>query len=768
MTGRGGATGQLRIDIVTDHSTNPVGRFIRSNLSTVLEGYAFLENRYLDAPAFRTPAPADAMRRQTAGSGTDSKTPAGLLHSGEKPSGSPSGSHSGGLSGSPADGIRLDGDVVLVMTREKAIAIRHIVADPRRIVIVNRTVPHSEIYRIFSIPAGTRVLVVNDNSETTLEFTSLLYRLGVDHLDLVPFDPRIDYPDISIAITPGERIHVPTHIETVIDTGHRSVDISTFIQILDMTGLSDMEVHRRLLRYSADLVPLESGVDSQYRQLYLRNLELDGMLNVSHEGVMLVDPSGLVVLCNKALASMLELRVAPGNVAVPTAVPAAGTGAGTLSVGSTLDAVSGRRLSDIVDEPLRSLLARNQLDDELVQYRNHSFLVTAKILEQFGKPAGTYYNFRDITYIRRLEQKLNRRLTDSGFMPQYGFDDILTISPVMEACVRLARRYAGSELPVSIAGESGTGKELLAHAIHRASRRHAQPFVAFNCAAVPESLLESELFGYEAGAFTGALKGGKAGLFEQADSGTIFLDETGDMPPSLQAKLLRVLQEQQVMRIGSQRILSIDVRIISATNRDLEDYIARGLFRSDLYYRMNVLPLEVPPLRDRPEDILYLLSRFLDPADPGRYTISGEARETLLSYPWPGNIRELRNAASYISFAADDRVGMEHLPPFIARRKAPLEDLHARLGTTDRDGAVLAVLSALAAAGNGGGLGRGSIVSVLRSDPDSAGHASEGVVRAILEQLSEMGLVAVSRGRGGTRLTTLGHQYINWVNNRLK
>ncbi|MBN2875542.1 MAG: sigma 54-interacting transcriptional regulator, partial [Spirochaetales bacterium] len=651
------ASPQPRIDIVTDHASNPVGGFLRRNLETVLDGFVDVANYYLDTP-----------------------TPEG-----------PS------------------GDVVMVMTREKAVQIRQAVADPKRIVIVNRTIPRNLIYRILSIPLGTRVLVVNDSTETTLDFISLLYRLGVDHLDLVPFDPRIDYPDVSIAITPGELIFVPAHIENVIDTGNRSIDISTFIQVLDMVNVSDPEVHRRLLRYSANLVPLESGVDNQYRQLYLRNLEMDSILNVSHEGILLIDPSGSVAICNKALLSMLELRSSP----------------------------LGKPVGALADEPLASLLARERFDDELVQYRNHSFLVTATVIEQFGKPSGTYFNFRDVTYIRRLEQNLNRRMLASGFLPQYRFDDIQTVSPAMNDCVALARKYAGSDLPVSISGESGTGKELLAHAIHRASRRHNQPFVAFNCAAMPESLLESELFGYETGAFTGALKGGKAGLFEQADTGTIFLDEIGDMPYSLQAKLLRVLQEQQVMRIGSQRIISIDVRVISATNQDLETRIADGLFRGDLYYRLNVLPLAVPPLRNRPEDILHLLSRFLEEAAPGKHTISEEASRALTDYPWPGNIRELRNAASYISFAADGPVGLAQLPPYLHRARADCTELERTLSSRGSLELARAVLDALQrhhrVAPEASGLGRAALARELGSRGLSA---SEGMIRGVLSLLN--------------------------------
>ncbi|WP_334307544.1 sigma-54 interaction domain-containing protein [Paraclostridium sp. AKS81] len=202
----------------------------------------------------------------------------------------------------------------------------------------------------------------------------------------------------------------------------------------------------------------------------------------------------------------------------------------------------------------------------------------------------------------------------------------------------LGKKISKSDYTVLITGESGTGKELMAQSIHNESLRSKQPFIAINCAAMPENLLESELFGYEEGAFTGALKGGKKGLFEQAHNGTIFLDEIGDMPIYLQTKLLRVLQENQVMRVGGESVIDIDVRVIAATNKNLLEMIRQEKFRADLYYRINVLPINIPSLRERKEDISMMLNYFMKK----KRHISDEAKEILNKYPWPGNIRELK------------------------------------------------------------------------------------------------------------------------------
>jgi DNA-binding NtrC family response regulator len=216
----------------------------------------------------------------------------------------------------------------------------------------------------------------------------------------------------------------------------------------------------------------------------------------------------------------------------------------------------------------------------------------------------------------------------------------------MKQVVETVRRVAARDTTVLFTGESGTGKEVLARLVHDASPRASGPFVAVNCAAIPETLLESELFGHEKGAFTGAA-GRHEGKFEQASGGTLFLDEVAEMRPALQAKLLRVLQEKAFERVGGERTVAVDVRIVAATNKNLRDEVARGTFREDLYYRLAVFPIEVPPLRNRPKDILPLAKYFLELLcrGPSRTPpeITPEARRRLAEYPWPGNVRELQN-----------------------------------------------------------------------------------------------------------------------------
>jgi PAS domain S-box-containing protein len=279
-----------------------------------------------------------------------------------------------------------------------------------------------------------------------------------------------------------------------------------------------------------------------------------------------------------------------------------------------------------------------------------------------GEIKGAVATFQDVTQIQKMEQKIRRELHQKGLVAKYSFKDIIHKSQIMEDLIYRAKKYAELDsTTVLILGETGTGKELFAHSIHNESPRAKGPFVAINCAALPENLLESELFGYAEGAFTGARRGGKIGLFEMAHMGTIFLDEIGDMPLNLQSRLLRVIQEKEVMRIGDDRVIPVDVRIIASTNRNLEEDIEKGTFRRDLFYRLNVLKLIIPPLRERKEDIPLLVDLFVEKysARLGKKVrgITQKARDLLMNLDYPGNVRELKGVIERaVAFAESEYI----------------------------------------------------------------------------------------------------------------
>jgi len=295
-----------------------------------------------------------------------------------------------------------------------------------------------------------------------------------------------------------------------------------------------------------------------------------------------------------------------------------------------------------------------------------------------GELKGSVGVLHDLTEIKKLNNELMQaKQIIRKLEAKYTFDDIIANDQGMIASLEKAKQAAVTPATVLLRGESGTGKELFAHAIHNLSNRKYNQFVRVNCAAISESLLESELFGYEEGAFTGARKGGKIGLFEEAHGGTIFLDEIAEIPISTQAKLLRVLQEKEIVRVGGTKPININVRVIAATNISLENAIESGTFREDLYYRLNVIPIRIPPLRKRKKDIyplvLYIISKYNQEYGRKVDDISQEALEKMMSYDWPGNVRELQN---YISRAMvnmkynETTIMLERLPKFFDNDKS--------------------------------------------------------------------------------------------------
>ena len=335
----------------------------------------------------------------------------------------------------------------------------------------------------------------------------------------------------------------------------------------------------------------------------------------------------------------------------------------------------------------------------------------------------------------------------------------------MEDLIKKAKTIATTDSTVLMMGESGTGKELFAQSIHNASNRKERPFVALNCAALSETLLESELFGYEEGAFTGALKGGKPGLFEVAHTGTIFLDEIGDAPPSIQKRLLRVLQEKEIMRVSGNKVIPIDVRIIAATNKHLGGLIKKGEFREDLFYRLNVFPLHIPPLRERREDIEILLQFFLD-----KYTtlrkqtiphINLSIVDFLKDYHWPGNIRQLENLAEFIATVGcvSNNLHKDILQLFSMVQPSAETDFkqlpfHNKAAHME----FMVILSVLTDIDNTSELIGRSVIR--RKLAENGVHLSEQQVKTRIALLRKQGLVETFPGRG-TMITHAGKKFLS-------
>jgi PAS domain S-box-containing protein len=402
-------------------------------------------------------------------------------------------------------------------------------------------------------------------------------------------------------------------------------------------------------------------------ELTLFSNRLRTIIETIHEGVIAIDHEGIITHCNPKAEVLVER---PRKDLVGTHIAHLWPASPILDVLRTGQGYTER------EEIHHSGANRRHL------------VVTSNPIMAGGRVVGAVASFRGIAEVRKLVYNISSRSEISSF------DDIQGESEAIRSLKAQARQISRGNSTVLVTGESGTGKELLARAIHCSSPRAAGPFITVNCGAIPESLLESELFGYEGGAFTGARKEGKPGKFELADGGTIFLDEIGDLPLHLQAKLLHVLQLRTVDRVGGTRAIPVDVRVIAATNRDLDTMIGEGEFRSDLYFRLNVIPLAVPPLRERPEDIPVLLNHCLS-----RHTtllgkrITGfhpQVMAAFTAYDWPGNVRELENAVEYaVNMETGSVVTLERVPQRIRkatfRRKEDSGSLKSRLQRHERE-----------------------------------------------------------------------------------
>ncbi len=317
-------------------------------------------------------------------------------------------------------------------------------------------------------------------------------------------------------------------------------------------------------------------------------------------------------------------------------------------LGISFEQAQDREICQLYPElKLEETLATGRDEQGLVLKLNGLDVVCHKrIVLSEGLPVAAFAAFQEISRMQQIEERVRRKIYADGHTAACTFDDIEGTHPALRRAVSIAREFAVTDSSVLLLGETGVGKEIFAQSIHNFSRRSSGPFVAINCAALPGNLLESELFGYVGGAFTGANPKGKPGMFELAHKGTLLLDEMGEMDLMIQGKILRVLEERKVMRLGSERLIPVDVRVLAATNRNPLSLIAEQRFRQDLYYRLNVLRLTIPPLRERPEDIAYLAAYFLAQyaAKLNRsLRLSQEAIQVLQQHNWPGNVRELRN-----------------------------------------------------------------------------------------------------------------------------
>ena len=592
------------------------------------------------------------------------------------------------------------------------------------------------VHRLQALPAGKKVLFVNLSDKMCREAVTRLNQLGVNQLDFDLYHPGAPEPDMSqydFVITPQETRYVPAGAREIIDIGQRVCDSSTMIEAALRLGFEELLETPEFEQYQRDVAANTYSFD----RVFARGLRLESqfeiLMEILDEGIVGVNERGEVFASNHKLE---EITGIPGARALQR--PAA-------------------EVYPFVPFA-RCLAERAPQPAQVVSANGVNMNVAVAPVLRGGACIGAFATVQRFSDAENRQNELRSQLLHKGYRAKYTFDDVVGQSPAIRRCITILKKMSLTQLPVLLIGETGTGKELFAHAVHNASPRANGPFVAINCAAMPENLLESELFGYEEGAFTGARKGGKPGLFEFAHKGTLFLDEVEGMSTALQCKLLRVLQEREIMRVGGNRIVSVDVRIVAATNENLDKMVEEGTFRRDLYYRLNTLPVLIPPLREREGDLLLLIDHFRKGIGAS-FTLSPELERLLLTHQWRGNIRELRNVVEYFSYTGSPVVGPEELPPTFHYLPAGLPEAGGagaqppRLADCPPEDERFVLSRLYQADREGRSLGRDAILAAAKA----AGlPCSQQEVRRILSALDQAGLARVSRGRGGTRLTPAG------------
>lgn len=634
----------------------------------------------------------------------------------------------------------IEADIVLVSAFTIFQGVKRKIRPESKMVMASLAVRRECLPSLAQLPAGTRALLCNIDYRTCMQVIAELYAAGCRNIELTPYSGQGEYDrSIKLAITPDERQVVPPAITDVIDIGQRVLDVNCLYALAVHLGVGEGFAASAMPGWGAEQVGV--GLERVLGERQSLAEQVNVLLTLMPQGLLVTDVMGRICLGNDKAKKLLEKRS---------------------------ETLVGFSLGDVLPElkDSEAQTKKNKSKQYVIEVDGDNLVLVVTQVVLNGEVRGTVITLDNFEEREKIQHDIRSRLSQVNHLARYHFQDIIGSSPALGETLATARRLARSDASILISGETGTGKEVFAQSIHNESSRRDYNFVAVNCAAIPENLLESEMFGYEEGSFTGARKGGRSGYFELAHRGTIFLDEIAELPLQLQSKLLRVIEEREIIKIGSQNAVDVDVRIIAATNRDLLELVGEGLFREDLYYRLNVLPLRLPPLRERKGDILPLVAHFRQ-ARKAAFKLSPECAARLRASPWRGNVRELRNVVEYLASLEKPLVTPADLPlaaqePPKPAAKAPAEPAGAEgalirrfLLNEGRQAALYTfLLAALAeAASRGARPGRQAITAASRA----AGQPfTEAEIRGGLRRLVEYGFITAGQGRGGSRINECG------------
>ena len=596
-----------------------------------------------------------------------------------------------------------------------------------------RTILNDSFNKLQDLPSGSKAMLVSTNRVFALDLAAFLYMSGVNNIDFVPVYPKLrDTPDLDIAITAAQLMHVPSRAKYIIDIGWRCISTSTYMTLISTLNIKSAYFIKKLNRYSKTVVNLDFKNTSLDKISKLENL-LNIVIDEIDYGVIITNITNKIIYTNTSFSNMINVNLNSLNTFY-------------------LD-------NNIIPHKLYKEINKSHIINNKIVFLEEikkELIISKQPIKIYDEILAYVITIKDVTQVQDLERQLRGQLKKKGYIAKYTFDNVLGSSSSIKNCINQAKKIANIPKSILTIGESGTGKEIFTQAIHNFSDRKDKPFVAINCASIPSELLESELFGYEEGSFTGAKRGGKRGLFEIAHTGTLFLDEIGDINLTVQAKLLRVLEEKEVMRIGGNDIIPINVRIIAATNRNLESLIKENKFRMDLYYRLNAFTLFLPPLRERRNDIPIIIENIISESGFKNKCFDSELMEVMCRYNWRGNVRELKNCIEYMIYTGGEILTIDDLPKNIYNdiiKNTPNKiEPFPELSSIDRKIAIeiMGILRSKS-------IGRRSILKICLGRGYTV---SENKIRNILDFLRHKGLLTCGKGRTGSFITKEGIQFL--------
>ena len=617
----------------------------------------------------------------------------------------------------------------------------------KNLVIVDYTISKERKNFLKNFPKGTKAVFFNVSQKMCMEAIAMMYHLGVNNIEFIPAYPNMEnFPKNNLIITPAETKLLPKEAEgrDIIDIGHRILDANTIIEIALKLEFEHILYYKKIKEYLDTVATNDYSLNKILEKATQSESQLGILMGILDIAIIGVDKDNFICSCNEGAEKILNRKSINliGNSAcdILSCVPFGEVRETKQEIRSRLVTVNGEYVNLNITPVIKA----------------ENYMGAFAVLQRFKEE-------------EQKQHELRRQLLNKGHKAKYTFDDILGESGAIKKIKEIAKKMAKTNSAVLITGESGTGKELFAHAVHNYSDRKDYPFVAVNCAAIPENLLESELFGYEEGAFTGAKKGGKIGLFEFAHMGTLFLDEIEGMSPALQIKLLRVIQEKEIMKIGGDKVINIDVRIIAATNEELRKLVKENKFRKDLYYRINTLPIMIPPLREREDDVYLLLEKFKTEIGTD-FKFTPKAKEAFKMYNWEGNIRELKNYVEFFNFMGEEYINFEDMPLVVKeyyeenkKEISEKEESNILKETAGHRYKEYVFLLKKIKENQKAGLssGRKILCSICEKNNISL---TEQEIRGILKNLEKIDFIKVFKGRKGNIISEKGEEFLKNLN----